>query len=531
MATVRPNSTLTLVCILITILLDMVGYGIIVPVLPELLKELTGGSVAQAAVIGGWLVFVYASIQFIFSPVLGNLSDRFGRRPVLLASLLGLTFDYSMMGFAPFVWYLFIGRFVSGIAGAAVATATAYMADITPPHKRTQRFGLIGAAFGLGFIIGPVIGGELGAFGPRVPFYAAAVLAFANFLFGWFVLPESLSKNNRRSFDIRRANPFGALLSLRKFPVVLWLMLALFMFTTAAQAFPSVYNYFTIEVFNFSSSQIGRTLGLFGIVFALFQAFGVGPMVKRFTETPVVIVGMLAAAVAFTGIGFIHSQNWLYVYIIIGAASGLAAPAINGILSRQVPDNAQGELQGAVNAANSLATIIGPLAATQIFAYFTYPDGAPTNFPGAPFVAAAILIIGAVTLFSFISVRFDLGHKPSVAAHPKVPDMAPPGQMHVPRPGEEDDGSDLPQCKVAAQFQQIGRTDQPRVGDGYRSDRALDLFLPERQELPEHRKLRKRVVALPDKFLQQIEMIGHAVNDLSRGETEDLAWIGPDQRQ
>jgi DHA1 family tetracycline resistance protein-like MFS transporter len=432
----RKDSPLTLACILITILLDMVGYGIIVPVLPELIKQLTGGGVAEAAVFGGWLVFVYASMQFIFSPFLGNLSDRFGRRPVLLGSLLGLTFDYSMMGFAPVVWYLFIGRFVSGVAGAAVATATAYMADITDPHKRTQRFGLIGAAFGLGFIIGPVIGGELGEYGPKVPFYAAACLAFANFLFGLFVLPESLDHQHRRPFSLRRANPFGALLSLRKYPVVLWLMLALFLFTTAAQAFPSVYNYFTIEVFNFSSSQIGRTLGLFGVVFALFQAFGVGPLVRRFTETPVVVVGMLAATVAFTGIAFIHHSQYVYLYIVIGAVSGLAAPAINGVLSRQVPDNAQGELQGAVNAANSLATIIGPLVATQVFAYFTYAEGSPGYFPGAPFIFAAILTAGAVVLFTGIALRFDLGHKPSIAVHPRVPEMSPPGQMHVPNPNK-----------------------------------------------------------------------------------------------
>lgn len=439
MAAVKIDSKLTLACILITILLDMVGYGIIVPVLPELLKELTGGSVAQAAVIGGWLVFVYASIQFVFSPVLGNLSDRFGRRPVLLASLLGLTFDYAMMGFAPFVWYLFIGRFVSGIAGAAVATATAYMADITPPAKRTQRFGLIGAAFGLGFIIGPIIGGELGEFGPKVPFYAAAGLAFANFLFGVFVLPESLSKLHRRKFDIRRANPFGALLSLRKYPVVLWLIFALLFFTMAAQAFPSVYNYFTIEVFNFTSSQIGRSLGAFGITFAIFQAFAVGPLVKRFGETPVVVLGMLAAVVAFSGIAFIHTATWLYALIIIGAASGLAAPAINGVLSRQVPDNAQGELQGAVNAANSLATIIGPLVATQIFAFFTRsPDAAP-YFPGAPFILASALVLTAVSLFVYVALRFDLTHKPSIAVHPKVPAMPPPGQIRVPKPGEEED--------------------------------------------------------------------------------------------
>lgn len=437
-ASARKDSPLTLACILITILLDMVGYGIIVPVLPELLQELTGGSVAQAAVIGGWLVFAYAATQFVASPVLGNLSDRFGRRPVLLLSLLGLTFDYAMMALAPVVWYLFIGRFVSGVAGAAVATATAYMADITPPHKRTQRFGLIGAAFGLGFIIGPVIGGELGEFGPKVPFFAAAGLAFANFLFGVFVLPESLQKHHRRRFSFKRANPFGAVLSLRKFPTVLWLLAALFCFTMAAQAFPSVYNYFTIEVFSFSSSQIGRTLGLFGIVFALFQAFGVGPLTRWWGETVVVIIGMGAAAIAFLGMAYIHEENWLYVLIVVGAASGLAAPAINGVMSRQIPDNAQGELQGAVNAANSLATIIGPLMATQIFAFFTVMPHVAGYFPGAPFLLAAGLVAAGATIFIFTAVRFDLSHAPSVAEHPKVPDMAPPGQMHIPNPDKED---------------------------------------------------------------------------------------------
>jgi MFS transporter, DHA1 family, tetracycline resistance protein len=445
MAADRNDSPLTLICILVTILLDMVGYGIVLPVLPELIKELTGGGVAEAAVFGGWLTFVYASMQFLFSPVLGNLSDHFGRRPILLGSLLGLTFDNTMMGFAPVVWYLFIGRFISGVSGAAVATATAYMADITPPRKRTQRFGLIGAAFGLGFIIGPVIGGELGAFGPKVPFYAAAVLAFANFLFGLFVLPESLSNDHRRPFDLRRANPFGALLSLRKYPVVLWLMLALFLFSMAGQAFPSVFNYFTIAVWDFGSSQIGRALGLFGICFALFQALAVGPLVKRFGETPVVAVGMAGAAVAFLGIGMIHSQSWLYVYIVIGAVSGLAAPTITGLLSRQVPDNTQGELQGAINAANSLATIIGPLAATQIFAYFTFaPEGAPGYFPGAPFIGAALLVIGALGLFTFIALRFDLSHKPSVAEHPQPKEMAAPGQIHVPNPKNMDPGGSAP---------------------------------------------------------------------------------------
>lgn len=436
------RSRLTLTCILVTILLDMIGVGIIVPVLPELLEELTGGSVANAAVIGGYLVFTYAFMQFVFSPVLGNLSDRFGRRPVLLCSLLGLTFDYLMMSIAPVVWYLFIGRVIAGVAGAAVATATAYMADITPPHKRTQRFGLIGAAFGLGFIIGPVIGGELGELGPRVPFYAAAGLAFANFLFGVFVLPESLPKHSRRKFDIRRANPFGAIIALRQYPVVLWLLAVLLCFSLAAQALPTVFSYFTVEVFQFTSSNIGRALGAFGIGFAICQAFLVGPMVKRVGEPPVAILGLLAAIVAFVGVAFTAEVFYLYVFIMVGAVSGLAAPAINGVLSRQVPDNAQGELQGAVNAANSLATIIGPLAATQIFSYFTSAPASPGYFPGAPFLAAAICVGLALVVFSIAAWKFELSHRPSIANRPIVPDMAPPGQIRVPPIDEDADDPD-----------------------------------------------------------------------------------------
>jgi DHA1 family tetracycline resistance protein-like MFS transporter len=437
------RSRLTLACILVTILLDMVGVGIIVPVLPELLEDLTGGSVADAAVIGGYLVFAYAFMQFVFSPVLGNLSDRFGRRPVLLASLLGLTFDYLMMSIAPVVWYLFIGRIIAGIAGAALATATAYMADITPPHKRTHRFGLIGAAFGLGFIIGPVIGGELGEFGPRVPFYAAAGLAFANFLFGLLVLPESLPKASRRKFDIRRANPLGAVMALKAYPSVLWLLAVLFFFQLSAQALPTVFSYFTVEVFNFSSSAIGRTLGAFGLGFAISQAVIAGPLSRGIGEPAVAMMGLLAAVAAFAALGFATDLYMLYLAIMVGAVSGLAPPAINGVLSRQVPDNSQGELQGAVNAASSLATIIGPLAATQIFSYYTTTPGSTDYFPGAPFVAASASVLAALVLFAFAAWRFELGRRPSIADHPHVPETPPPGQVRI-APIEEDDDNGHP---------------------------------------------------------------------------------------
>jgi DHA1 family tetracycline resistance protein-like MFS transporter len=434
---VTKDSRLTLVCILITILLDMIGLGIIVPVLPELIRQLTGGSVAQAAVIGGYLVFVYALMQFLFSPVLGNLSDRFGRRPVLLLSLIGLTIDYSLMGFAPVIGFIFLGRLLSGVSGAAVSTATAYIADITRPEKRSQRFGLIGAAFGLGFIIGPVIGGELGGYGPRVPFYAAAALALANFLFGLFVLPESLPRNRRRAFELRRANPFGALIALRQYPVVLWLLFGLFLLSLASQAFPSVWNFFTIEVVNFSTAQIGRSLGAFGIGFAISQALLIGPIVKRFGEWTTVLLGMAAAAIAFTGTAFIHTSFGLYGFLMVGALSGLAAPAINGLLSRQVPDDAQGELQGAVNAANSLASILGPLAATQLFSLFTRAEkGAAGYFPGAPFIGAAITIVFAAGVFVYTARRYDLMHRAPIARHPQTLEMAPPGAQAAP-PHEE----------------------------------------------------------------------------------------------
>jgi len=432
------RSRLTLTCILITILIDMIGVGIIVPVLPELLEELTGGSVAEAAVIGGYLVFAYAFMQFVFSPVLGNLSDRFGRRPVLLLSLLGLTFDYLMMSIAPFVWYLFVGRIIAGIAGAALATATAYMADITPPHKRTHRFGLIGAAFGLGFIIGPVIGGELGEFGPRIPFLAAAGLAFANFLFGLLVLPESLPKSNRRKFNIRRANPLGAVIALRQYSSVLWLLAVLFFLQLATQALPTIFSYFTVEVFDFSSSAIGRTLGAFGIGFAFSQAVVAGPLSKGLGEPAVGILGLAAAAIAFAGIAFSEDVYQLYLFIAVGTVSGLAPPAINGVLSRQVPDNSQGELQGAVNAASSLATIIGPLGATQIFSYYTSSPTSEHYFPGAPFIACGIAVLMALILFAIAALRFELGRRPSIADHPHAPEVPPPGQVRV-APIEEDD--------------------------------------------------------------------------------------------
>src|SRR5690606_24887744 len=354
---VSPQSRLTLVFILITVFLDIVGLGIILPVLPGLILELTGESVTNAAVIGGYLVFVYATMQFLFSPILGNLSDRWGRRPILLLSLVGLSLDYLIMAWAPTLVWLFVGRVLSGICGAAMGTATAYVADITPKEKRSQRFGLIGAAFGLGFIVGPVIGGELGEFGPRAPFYLAAAVAAANVVFGFFVLPESLSKFRRRRFDWRRANPVGAILAFRHAPVIFVLLGALFLFSLAGQTYPNVWNFFTIEQFGLTPSQVGRSLGIFGVLFAISQAPPVGFSTRYIGVTATVVIGLSLAVVAFVGVSFIHTELGLWTFLVIGSFSGIAAPALTGLLANNARPNQQGELQGAVNASNSLTAI------------------------------------------------------------------------------------------------------------------------------------------------------------------------------
>ena len=440
MAEGRKDNLLTLICILLTIFLDMLGYGIVLPVLPRLISDLTGGSNAEAAVLGGYLVFSYSLMQFLFGPALGNLSDRFGRRPIILIALCGLTIDYTIMGFSPNVAWLFVGHTIAGISGASVATATAYIADITPKEQRAQRFGLIGAAIGLGFIAGPVLGGALGSLGPRWPFYAAATLAATALTFGFFVLPESLAKNLRRPFRLNRANPFGALWALSRNPVVLWLLATLGLFTLAAQAFPTAWPFFTIEVLNFSSLQIGIALGAFGVGFAVSQAVLIAPSIKRFGESATVLIGMAFAAVAFTGTAFIHSEVPLYVFLILGSLAGLAGPAINSLMSHHVPDNAQGELQGAINATNSLAAILGPLLATQLFNQFSKGDpGSAGYFPGAPFIGSGVMVVLAAGVFIYTVRQFDLMRRPHVSKQEHQLDMGQPGQQQL-APHDDEDG-------------------------------------------------------------------------------------------
>jgi len=410
------NPRLALIFILITVFIDILGLGIIVPVLPGLLEELTFEKASSAAAYGGFLISAYALMQFIFSPILGNLSDRFGRRPVLLASLLGLTLDYLLMGFAPTIIWLFIGRIVAGIMGAAIGTATAYIADITPKKKRAQNFGLIGAAVGAGFIIGPAIGGQLGEFGTRVPFFAAAAVAFINLIYGYFVLPESLGMRKRRRFDFKRANPLGTIQSLKNYPYVLSFLGVLFFFSLAGQAYPSIWSFFTIERFQWTPAQIGISLSVFGIMFAVVQGALMRPAIKLLGDTWTVVAGLAFATIGFFGMAFIDTVAGLYIFLLPGALGGFVGPGLNGLMSSRVDDNAQGELQGGVNAVNSITAILGPLAATQLFAYFTITSEGPSYFPGVAFFAAGVAILIGAAIFFQATMRAGLLSKTPRAA-------------------------------------------------------------------------------------------------------------------
>ena len=388
----------SVVFIFITVLVDAVGFGIILPVLPELIMKLTGEGLSQASIYGGWLWFAYAVMQFFCAPVLGNLSDRFGRRPVILFSLLTFGIDYLIMGFAPTLFWLFVGRSIAGMAGASFTPAYAYLADVSPPHRRAQNFGLIGAAFGAGFILGPAIGGLLGALGTRAPFFAAAGLALINFLFGLFVLPESLPRDSRRSFDLRRANPLGTLLQIRKYPSVIGLLQVLFLWQLAHQVFPSTWAYYTMLKFNWSEWEVGISLAFVGTIMAFSTAGMTRLLVPRLGEQRAALSGLLSGSAAFFGYAF-ASRGWMmYAFLVAWLFAGLVQPSIQGLMSRQVPANAQGELQGGVASLYSLTAVVGPPLMTQLFGYFS-SERARIHFPGAAFLCAALLAIAGLLVF------------------------------------------------------------------------------------------------------------------------------------
>ena len=379
--------------IFITLLIDVTGFGLIIPVMPKLIEQLLHiTDISKASQYGGWLTFAYAFMQFIFAPILGNLSDKYGRRPVLLFSLFGFGIDYLFLSFAPSIAWLFVGRLIAGVTGASFTTASAYIADISTPENRAQNFGMIGAAFGLGFIVGPLIGGLLGELGPRVPFFVAAGLALTNWLYGYFVLPESLDKEHRRPFEWRRANPLGSLLQLKKYPGVGGLIVSLVLIYLAAHAVQSNWSFFNIEKFNWSPKMIGISLGVVGLLVGAVQGGLVRVINPKIGNEKSIYFGLGLYALGLLLFAF-ASQSWMmFVFLIPYCLGGIAGPALQSIISGHVPPNEQGELQGALTSLMSATSIIGPPMMTNLFAYFTSTK-APVYFPGASFLLGSLFML------------------------------------------------------------------------------------------------------------------------------------------
>jgi MFS transporter, DHA1 family, tetracycline resistance protein len=386
--------------IFVTLLIDITGIGIIIPVVPKLIVELIHGDLSDASRYGGWLMFAYSATQFLFSPVMGNLSDHFGRRPVLLASLFGLGVDFLVLALSPTVVWLFAARIFSGMFGASFTTGSAYIADISPPERRAQNFGLVGVAFGVGFMLGPVIGGILGEYGSRVPFFAAAGLSLVNCLYGFFVLPESLKPENRRRFEWKRANPIGSLQRLRKYPVVAGLIESLTFLYIASYAVQSTWTYFTMERFNWTSATVGLSLGLVGLLTAIVQGGVIRAVIPAIGHKRSVYLGLSLYGLGFLLFSFANQSWMMFAFLVPYCLGGVAGPALQGIISTQVPVNEQGQLQGGLTSLMSLTAIVSPVIMTNLFSYFT-SDTAVIYFPGAPFLAGAFLI----ALSIFFAVR------------------------------------------------------------------------------------------------------------------------------
>jgi len=396
------NKKSPILFIFLTILIDCIGLGIIIPTLPALIQQLSGANTSAAASYGGWLSFSYAIMSFLFSPVLGGLSDRFGRRPVLLISLLGLGLDYVFLAFAPTLFWLFVGRIIAGICGASFTTASAYIADVSSQDEKAKNFGMMGAAFGIGFIIGPLLGSIFGHFGTRAPFMAAAVLSLLNFIFGLVILPESLTPANRRNFSWKRANPLGTLKQLTKHQTVIALIVILFILNIAGQAMPSIWTFFCIERFKWSETLIGLSLAFVGVAIAAVQGGLIGIITKKLGVKKTVFIGLSCYMIGFF-LFALANQSWMmFAFMIPYAFGGISVPNIQSILSSQVPANEQGELQGGLTSLVSVTAIIGPILMTSSFTFFT-KSPETLYFPGISF-----LIGGFLTLMSLIISYFAL---------------------------------------------------------------------------------------------------------------------------
>jgi MFS transporter, DHA1 family, tetracycline resistance protein len=392
-----------LLFIFITILVDVIGIGIILPIIPELIMELTGEGTHMAVIYGMWLTTAFAGMQFLFSPVLGEISDQVGRRPILLIALLGLSIDYMIHAWAPTIGWLFVGRFLAGITGASFTVASAYIADVSTKEEKAKNFGLIGAAFGLGFIIGPGIGGYFGDMDIRLPFYIAAALTFANFLFGWFFVPESLSLKNRRKMEFKKMLPGVSLMALRHYKGILLLIGAFFLANLAGQALPSTWSYYGIERYDWSPAEIGVSLMVVGLLVAIVQGVLVGKLVARFGRRKVVTVGFLLWTVGMFLFSLATEPWMLYAFLIPYALGGIAGPTVQGVISNQVSEKEQGILQGSITGLVSVTAILGQLIFSPVFYYFIRPEGA-IYYPGAPYTLAALFLLTAFVL-AFVAMK------------------------------------------------------------------------------------------------------------------------------
>lgn len=387
--------------IFITILIDVMGWGLIIPVMPDLLTELTGHTVNEASSEGAWLVSAYAFTQFVCAPLVGNLSDKYGRRPVLLFSLLGFGIDYLFLALAPTYAWLFVGRVIAGVTGASFTTASAYIADISTNENRAKNFGMIGAAFGLGFIIGPTIGGLLSGWGVRAPFYAAAVLCLLNALYGYFVLPESLKKENRRRFEWRRANPFGSLQFLKKNPAISGLALSFFLIYLAAQSVMANWSFFTEFRFGWDAKMVGISLGVVGLLVGLVQGGLTRVINPKIGNEKSIYLGLLLYTIGLVCFAFANEGWMMFVFLIPYCFGGIAGPSLQATVSGHIPPTQQGELQGALTSLMSLTTILGPLIMNNLFEYFT-SDKAPFRFPGIPFLLGAVLMLSSLIITFYL---------------------------------------------------------------------------------------------------------------------------------
>jgi DHA1 family tetracycline resistance protein-like MFS transporter len=388
----------TLAFILTTVVIDAMGIGLILPVMPALLREIGDMPLADAALWGGVLMFAFAIMQFVFSPIVGALSDRYGRRPVLLVSLLAMALDYLVMALAQTFWLLLAGRIFGGITAATQATATAALADISKPEEKAARFGLIGAAFGIGFVLGPVLGGFLGEFGTRAPFYAAAALAALNAVFGWAVLPETVTDPTRRALTWARANPLGAFANVALNPKLKRFLILFFLYQVAFFVYPAIWAYYTTARFGWSESMIGLSLASFGIAMAVVQGGLIRLILRLLGDRGTVIYGLVFNACAFVVLAFVQSGTLALLFTPITALGAVVTPALQGMMSRATPDDSQGELQGVLTSAGAMATIISPLVMTSVFAHFAAAD-APVFLPGAPFLVSMALMVVCMGVF------------------------------------------------------------------------------------------------------------------------------------